>query len=296
MKIRLAPEVAAALHEGKAIVALESTIVVHGFPEPDNLSLGLALEGAVRDAGAVPATIAILDGVPRIGLSADELAAVSCGRDMAKCSTRDIAALIARGTSGATTVAATAFLAQRVGIRVFATGGIGGVHRGGGDVSADLAELARSPIAVVSAGAKAILDLPATLEALETEGVPVVGYACGEFPAFYTAKSGLALDHRFDDLAALARMVSTHLALGRGGVLVCNPPPADAAIDPAEVERLVGQAVAQAEAEQIVGKALTPYLLKALNAASGGRTLRCNEALAIANARLGGRLAVALCA
>lgn len=296
MDFRVLPEVERALARSKPVVALESTILAHGFPYPENLAVGRALEAAVREAGAVPATIVILDGVPRIGLNAAEIERVAREPGLAKCSTRDIAALVAAGASGATTVAATAYLAHRAGIQVFATGGIGGVHRGGNDVSADLIELSRTPVAVVSAGAKAILDLPATLEALETQGVPVVGHGCDEFPAFYAAKSGLKLDHRFDDVADLARMVKAHLSLAAGGVLVCNPPPADAALAATEVESLVSRAVADAQKAGIGGKSLTPFLLKTLNAASGGRTLACNRALAISNARLGGLLAAALCA
>jgi len=297
MEFRATPEIRYALENARPVVALESTIVAHGFPAPDNLAVGTALEAAVREAGAVPATIAVIDGVPKIGLARPELERLAADPGLAKCSTRDIAALMTGRKSGATTVAATAYLAHAAGIRVFATGGIGGVHRGsGGDISADLVEIARSPVAVVSAGAKAILDLPATLEALETLNVPVVGFGCDEFPAFYSATSGLKLDHRFDEVGALAKMVDNHLRLARGGLLVCNPPPAEAALGRAEVEDLVALAIADARKAGIVGKAVTPYLLKTINALSGGRTLVCNKALAISNAGLGGRLAAALCA
>jgi len=296
MEIRLSRDVERVLGRGGPAVALESTLVAHGFPAPDNLAVGRALEDEVRKAGAVPATIAVLEGVARIGLAEAELERLATDPGIAKASTRDLAALAAKGTSGATTVAATAYLAARAGIRVFATGGIGGVHRGGADISADIGEIARSAVCVVSAGAKAILDLPTTFEALESAGIPVVGFSCGEFPAFYTARSGLALDHRFDDVAALARAVGHHLGLGRGGLLVCNPPPAEAALPADDVERWIADALEQGRKDGIAGKAVTPYLLKALNAASRGRTLACNRALALSNASLGGRLAVALCA
>ena len=296
MEIRLSREVERALGRGGPVVALESTLVAHGFPSPDNLAVGRALEGEVRAAGAVPATIAMLDGVACVGLGETELERLATDPQIAKASTRDLAALAARGSAGATTVAATAYLAARVGIRIFATGGIGGVHRGGADISADIGEIARSPVAVISTGAKAILDLPATFEALETAGIPVIGFGCDEFPAFYTAKSGLALDHRFDDVAVLARAIDFHLGLGLGGVVVCNPPPAASALDRGDIKRWISAALEKARASGVTGKAVTPYLLKAINEASRGRTLACNRALALSNASLGGRLAAALCA
>ncbi len=298
MEASYAAEVEAALRRGAPVVALESTLVAHGFPPPDNLEVGRALEAAVRAEGAVPATVAVLDGTIRVGLAEAELERVAGARDIEKCSLRDLATLCAGGRSGATTVAATLRIAAGAGIAVFATGGIGGVHRRHGgplDVSADLYELSRSPVAVVSAGAKSILDLPATLELLETLGVPVIGYACDEFPAFHSAASGLALAHRADDLDALAAVVRSQRELDLpGGLLVCNPPPAEAAMEADELDRLVAQGLAEAEARAVSGPELTPFLLAALDRLSGGRTRAVNRALAESNARLAAKLAVAL--
>ncbi len=295
--LQVSDEVRAALGAGRAVVALESSLIAHGFPRPDNLDLARSLESTVRARGAVPATVALLDGRARIGLDSRSLARLAEDTGVAKCSVRDLAYLLATGNSGGTTVAATARLAAAAGIAVFATGGIGGVHRGGNhqlDVSADLVEFARAPVAVVASGAKALLDLPATLEVLETQGVPVVGYRTSEFPAFYTAASGLTLAQRCDDLATLAAVVRTHLGLGAGGILVCNPPPAALALAPAEVEALVEAALGEAASAGIVGPAVTPYVLAALGRLSGGRTRAVNRALILANAELGADLAVAL--
>jgi pseudouridine-5'-phosphate glycosidase len=299
MVLRLSDEVAAALAAGGAVVALESTIVAHGFSRPDNLAVGQALETAVREAGAVPATIAVLDGIAHIGLTAADLARLAGDDGIGKASSRDLPHLLATGASGATTVASTMFLAAKAGIRVFATGGIGGVHpREPGaalDVSADLAELARSPVVVVCAGAKSILDLPATVEALEALGVPVIGYGCDEFPAFHARSSGLALRQRVDDPATLARVVAAQAALGLpGGMLVCQPPPADAAVARNVLDGWIGAALAEAAARGVRGAAVTPFLLAALDRLSGGRSKRVNRALAVANARLAGELAAAL--
>jgi pseudouridylate synthase len=294
--LEVAPEVAEALAAGRPVVALESTLIAHGLPYPDNLEVASALEAAVREAGAVPATIAVLGGRARIGIDADGLERLAGGRAV-KAGAADLPVAIAAGADAATTVSATCVLAARAGIRVFATGGIGGVHRGAPeDVSSDLATLARSPVAVVSAGAKAILDLPRTLEALETLGVTVVGYQAAEFPAFYTRGSGLALEHRADSPAALARIVRARLDLDQGGVLVANPIPAEAALDPAEIAGHIDAALAAAEAAGVRGKALSPYLLAHLARATGGRAVAANRALAVANARLGGALAAALAA
>jgi pseudouridine-5'-phosphate glycosidase len=288
------PEVAEALSTGRPVVALESTLIAHGLPYPHNLETARNSEAIVRESGAVPATVGVIAGRLRVGLTAAELERFAQARGIAKLSGRDIAAAIAGGGDGATTVAGTLVAAELAGIRVFATGGIGGVHRGGAsrlDVSADVLELARRPVAVVSAGAKAILDLEATLEVLETQGVPVIGYGTSEFPAFYCRRSGLMLGARADDPDTLARVMRAHWALGLGGLVVANPPPETAALDPAEIETLVLQALEAAKSAALTGKALTPFLLERLNAASGGRTLEANRDLIQANAALGAEIA-----
>lgn len=298
MRVAISEEVQTALDAGGPVVALESTILSHGFPWPQNLELAQALEEAVRQEGATPATIAVLDGVPRVGLDRAALERLTQGSGIAKASARDIPALVARGDSGATTVAGTAMLAALAGIRVFATGGIGGVHRGAQhslDISADLREIARSPVAVVSAGAKAILDLPLTLELLESLGVPVVGFGTWDFPAFYTRTSGCTLPQRVDDLPTLARLTQSHLSLGRGGLLVCNPIPEADALDSQQVEAWIQIALEEAERSQIAGKALTPFLLATLLKLSQGATLPANRALVMHNARLAAGLAVQMC-
>lgn len=273
-------------------VALESTIIAHGLPWPVNLDVARALEATVRAAGAEPATVAVIDGEIRIGLTDDELAALARnGARYAKAGATDLAVHLARKSSAATTVSATAVLAARAGIRVFATGGIGGVHRGdSGDVSHDLVALARTPIAVVSAGAKAILDLPRTLEMLETLGVLVIGYRTSELPAFYSRNSGLALEHRADSIDDLARIVRAHWQLGGGGILVANPIPE---ADSIELATTIEAAIAAAGTEHVSGKALTPFLLARIAAATP-RALEANRALAIADAAVAGELAVAL--
>jgi pseudouridine-5'-phosphate glycosidase len=296
MELRPSPEVAATQADGAPLVALESTILAHGLPWPDNLEVGLALEAEVRAGGAVPATIAVLDGVARIGLDAAELERVAReGHALRKAGAADLPVAAARGASAATTVSATCVLAARAGIRVFATGGIGGVHRGdAGDVSSDLGTLAREPIAVVSAGAKAILDLPRTLEMLETLGVLVLGFGTDEFPAFYTRGSGLPLEHRVDATDAVAAILRARWALGQGGVLVANPIPAAAALDRTTIDAAIADALAAADADRIRGKALTPFLLAQLARATGGASIRANRALALNNAGLGAEIAVAL--
>jgi len=294
--VHLSETVRAALARGAPVLALESTIVAHGLPWPDNLDVGRALEAAARDAGAVPATIAVFDGVARIGLSDAQLERLArdAGR-FAKAGAADLAVVIARGASAATTVSATCVLAAHAGIRVFATGGIGGVHRGEAlDVSSDLATLARTPIAVVSAGAKSILDLARTLEVLETLGVLVLGYGTDEFPAFYTRESGLRLEHRCETPDAVARVLAARWALGQGGVLIANPIPAEAALPAAMIERAIETAVASAAQRGIGGKALTPFLLAELAAATAGASVRANRALALNNVRVGAALAQAL--
>lgn len=297
LPLDLAPEVAEAIAARGAVVALESTIVAHGLPYPDNLAVARELEAAVRAGGAVPATIAVVGGRVRVGLDEAALSELAeNGARFAKTGAGELAVHLARAADAATTVSATAVLAARAGIRVFATGGIGGVHRGGtGDVSHDLPALARTPIAVISAGAKAILDLPRTLETLETLGVLVVGFGTDELPAFYTRGSGLRLDHRVDDAGTLAAMCQMRWeGLQQGGVLVCNPIPEAAALDAAMIEREIGEALAAADAERVSGKRLTPYLLARLARVTGGAAVIANRALAVNNATVGAALAVAL--
>jgi pseudouridine-5'-phosphate glycosidase len=293
----LAPEVAAAHAAGRPLVALESTLIAHGLPWPDNLAIARELEATVRAARAVPATIAVVDGRCHVGVSSDALERIARdGARFAKAGATDLAVHVARGSSAATTAGATAVLAARAGIRVFATGGIGGVHRGDdGDVSHDLVVLSRTPIAIVSAGAKAILDLPRTVEALETLGVLVIGYRTGEFPAFYTRASGVVLDHRADtatELAAIAR--ARWDELGAGGILVCNPIPDAAALDATAIDIAIATALAEATAAGIAGKPLTPFLLARLAQATGGASIRANRALVLHNAEVAAELAVAL--
>ena len=297
MPLVFAPQVAAARAAGRPIVALESTIIAHGLPWPDNLAIAHELEATVRAGGGIPATIAVVDGQPCIGLPTETLEHLARdGRQFAKAGATDLAVHIARGTSAATTVSATAVLAARAGIAVFATGGIGGVHRGDtGDVSHDLVALSRTPIAVVSAGAKAILDLPRTVELLETLGVLVIGYRTGELPAFYTRSSGIALDHRVDTAAELAAIARARWAdPGAGGILVCNPIPDAAALDATAIDAAISTALADATAAHITGKPLTPFLLSRLAEVTGGASIRANRALAIHNAAVATALAVAL--
>jgi pseudouridylate synthase len=296
----IAPDVAAAFAAGRPVVALESTIIAHGLPYPDNLAVARELEATIQRHGAVPATIAVVDGIPHVGLAPETLELLA--RDGAACfgkaTTTDLAVHTARGTSAATTVSATALLAARAGIRVFATGGIGGVHRGDtGDVSHDLVALSRIPIAVVSAGPKAILDLPRTLELLETLGVLVVGFRTAELPAFYTPSSGLALDHRADTFAELATIARHHWdpsLAGGHGILVCNPIPGAAALPAAIIDAAIAQALADAARSNITGKRLTPFLLARLADVTAGASVRANRALALHNAEVAAGLAVAL--
>jgi pseudouridine-5'-phosphate glycosidase len=297
--IKPAEEVVEALAQRRPVVALESTIVAHGMPWPRNLETARALEAAVREAGAVPATIAVIGGKPRIGLSPPALERLARdGARFAKLSRADLAFAVAEGRDGATTVAATMFLASLAGIRVFATGGIGGVHRGveaSWDISADLAELARTPVAVVCAGAKAILDLPKTLEMLETLGVPVVGYRTDEFPAFWSCGSGLRVPLRLDDAASVARLIETQRRLRLGaGVLVANPIPAEAEIPREKIEPAIAAALLEAQRRRIEGKAVTPFLLERVLDGTEGRSLEANIALARNNAGIAAEIAVAL--
>ncbi len=293
----LSPEVAEAKAVGRAIVALESTVISHGLPWPDNLKLAQELETIVRQHGAVPATIAIIEGHVKAGLSPHEMERLATGdTPVRKVSRRDFGSVIARREYGATTVAGTMLVAYMAGIHIFATGGIGGVHRGAAwDVSADLPELSRTPVAVVCAGTKAILDLPRTLEWLETYGVPVVGYQTHEFPAFYTPTSGLMLQDCVHNPREAAALLSAHWGFGmRSGVLVTAPIPTSAALDPAKIEADIQQALADADAQHVVGKDITPFLLSRLVEISGGESLQANLALLRNNASVAAQIAVEL--
>lgn len=294
----LSPEVAEAQRAGRPLVALESTIIAHGMPWPQNLQTGRHLEAEVRRHGAVPATIAVLGGRLKAGLTDAELQLLAQrGAQVAKASRRDLARLMATGADGATTVAATMIVAARAGIRVFATGGIGGVHRGAEtslDISADLLELAQTPVAVVCAGAKSILDLGLTLEVLETHGVPVIGYRTGTLPAFYVRDSGFALEQRLDDPEAVARTMHAQWSLGlQGGLVIANPIPAEHEMPRARIDAAITQALAEAQAQGIQGKASTPFLLARVAALTGGDSLAANIALVLHNAALAAQVAVA---
>lgn len=291
------PEIAEALAASRPVVALESTVISHGLPRPHNLETARKMEAAVRGEGAVPATIGLLDGRLIVGLTRSEIELLATAEHVGKVSRRDLAAVLNSRKPGATTVAATMIIASQAGIQIFATGGIGGVHRGAQntfDVSADLHELARTPVAVICSGAKVILDLPRTLELLETLGVPVVGYGTSQFPAFYVQESGLPLDSRVDLPQEAARLIAVQWALGvNSGIVFCNPPPAASALPRHEVESRIDAALNSASAAGIQGKAVTPYLLDHLAKASGGRTLATNIALLISNARVAAQIAVA---
>ncbi|MBB3949596.1 pseudouridine-5'-phosphate glycosidase [Aureimonas jatrophae] len=296
--VRPSPAVAAALAESRPVVALESTIITHGMPWPDNLAMARGVESLVRENGAEPATIVVMDGEVRVGLDDGDLEKLAQARDVLKLSRADLAYGVSSGRTGSTTVAATMIGAHLAGIRVFATGGIGGVHRDAEtsfDISADLDELARTPVIVVSAGAKAILDLKKTFEVLETKGVPVVGYGCDELPAFWSRDSGIATPIRLDSPEAIARFQATREALGiDGGMLVANPLPQEHEIDSATIGSWIGQALADASSNAISGKAATPYLLKRIFELSQGRSLASNIELVRSNARLASAIAVAL--
>jgi len=294
--ISLSPEVQEALAAGRPVVALESTIITHGMPYPKNVETALRVEQTVRATGAVPATCAIIGGKLKAGLSTAEIELLGrCGAEVPKASRRDISWLVSQGLDGATTVASTMIIAHLAGIRVFATGGIGGVHRGATntmDISADLQELARTPVAVVCAGAKSILDLELTLEYLETFGVPVLGYQTDEFPAFYTRQSGFRVDYRIDTPGAVARLLQTKWELGlQGGVIVANPVPEAYQLDPVVIEQAITAALADAEHAGIKGKAVTPFLLARVEQLTGGQSLAANIELVCNNARLAGEIA-----
>jgi pseudouridine-5'-phosphate glycosidase len=296
--IHLHPEVASAFREGLPVVALESTLITHGLPWPENLETARAAEAAVRAEGAVPATIAVWLGRPTVGLTSAELETLAENREVLKASRRDLAAAVAAGRTAATTVAATMFLARRAGICLFATGGIGGAHRDTGpawDISADLGELARTPVAVVCAGAKSILDIPRTLEILETNGVPVVGYGTAEFPGFFLHSSGQPVSARVDTPVQAAALLAAHWQLEGAGVVLAQPLAADLALDEGEWSEALVKAERMAAAAGVRGAALTPFLLARLAEITEGKTLQANQALVVANARLAGQVAKALC-
>jgi pseudouridine-5'-phosphate glycosidase len=295
--IDVRPQVAGALREGRPVVALESTLIAHGLPWPLNLETAREAEAVVRQIGSVPATVAVWRGRPTVGLSDAEIESLARGDGVSKAARRDLAGLVAQGASAATTVSATMLLAYTAGIRVFATGGIGGAHReaaGPWDVSADLVELARTPVAVVCTGAKSIVDIPRTLEILETLGVPVVGFGTHEFPAFYLRTSGRPVSARTDTAEQAAALVSAHWRLAGAGVVLAQPLPAEHALDPEQFEGALLNAEKEATARGVRGKDLTPFLLAHLAEATGGRTLRANQALVVANARLAAEVAQAL--
>jgi len=295
-KLNIHPDVEAALVEKKAVVALESTLITHGFPYPDNIRIAHALEEEVRQQGAIPATIAILDGKITVGLTSKQLNVLAEAKDVRKCSRRDLAVAVARGETGATTVAGTMIVAHWAGIPIFATGGIGGVHRGQPfDESADLIELGRTPVTVVCAGAKAILDLPLTREVLETHGVPVIGYQTDELPAFYSRHSGLPVDLRVDTPREVVAIIQARDAMGiKGAILVTAPVPAQAEWPAAEAQVIIDQALAEAHGKGITGKAVTPYLLQQVSNLSNGRSKKANQALLLNNACLAAQIAIEL--
>lgn len=298
--LSLHPEVTDALSAGRPVVALESSVLAQGLPRPFNLETALAMGQAVRRAGALPATVAVMAGRLKLGLTPDELSQLAEMPDILKVSARDIAATLVEGGLGATTVAATLFIAALARVKVFATGGIGGVHRGAQqsfDISADLPEMARRPVAVVASGAKSILDLPATLEVLETLGVPVIGYGCRDFPAFHARTSGLPLTHGVENAVAAAALMKQHWALGNeSALLFANPVPQAAAIEASDLETWVAAALAVADDAGISGKAVTPFLLERLAMLSDGKSLAANQALLVDNAKIAAKIACAYAA
>lgn len=296
----VSPEVQQALADGKPVVALESTIISHGMPYPKNVETAMLVEKTIRDNGAVPATIAIIGGRLKAGLSPDEIEYLGkSGRKVAKASRRDLAAIVARGADGATTVTTTMIIAHMAGIKVFATGGIGGVHRGAEttmDISADLEELASTPVMVVCAGAKSILNLGLTLEYLETKGVPVIGYGTDELPAFYTRRSGFGVDYRVDNPQELAAMFRAQQELGmKGGMLVTNPIPEQYAMDKEVIDAAIDQAIAESVEKGIHGKETTPFLLARVVELTGGDSLESNIQLVLNNAVVAAKTAAELC-
>ncbi|SEH21338.1 pseudouridine-5'-phosphate glycosidase [Rhizobium sp. NFR12] len=300
LKPKLSPEVADALAKGGAIVALESTIITHGMPYPANLETALSVEAVVRENGAVPATIAVIDGELRVGLERDELEKLAQAKGVVKASGRDLAVAMVRGQTAGTTVSATMLLADLAGIEIFATGGVGGVHRGAEqtfDISADLTELGRTRTAVVCAGVKSILDIAKTLEYLETQRVPVIAYGTEDFPAFFTRQSGYKADHRLDTAEEIARAMYLHHQLGTGtGLLIANPIPEEAALTPDFIDGTIADAVREADERGIGRKELTPFLLARINELSKGESLKANIELVRNNARLAAKMAVAYAA
>ncbi|WP_370319383.1 pseudouridine-5'-phosphate glycosidase [Oricola sp.] len=295
--IQISPDVAEALADGNAVVALESTIITHGMPYPDNLAMARSVEAIIRENGAVPATIAVIDGTLHVGLDETQAEKLAQAQAPLKLSRADLAFAMAQGLTGGTTVAATMMAAHKAGIVVFATGGIGGVHRGAEesfDISADLGELARTPVTVVCAGAKAILDVPKTLEVLETHGVPVIAYRQDDFPAFWSRESGLAAPLRLDDPEEIAGFMAARRELagfGHGGVLIANPVPEADEIPAGEMNAVIEQAVTEATKAGVAGKAVTPWLLQRILDITEGRSLKTNIALVESNARLAARIA-----
>ncbi len=291
-------EVRQALDAGAPVVALESTIITHGFPYPANLECALEVERVVREEGATPATVGVVGGVLTVGIDREQIARFASAGATAKASRRDLPVLAAQGADGGTTVAATMVAAARAGIRVFATGGIGGVHRGAErtfDISADLTELARTDVAVVCAGAKSVLDIGLTLEYLETAGVPVIGYRTAQFPAFYTRTSGHAAPHRADTPAEVARIIEAKHGMGlAGGVVVANPIPAPYALDDALIESVIDSALSEAGSAGVEGSAVTPFLLARIHTVTGGASEEANKQLVYANARLASSIAAAI--
>jgi pseudouridine-5'-phosphate glycosidase len=296
MPYHIASEVIKALDVGWPVVALESTVISHGLPFPDNLGVAHGMEAAIRGEGAIPATVAVLGGQVHVGLDNAQLERLARGQDVRKTSRRDLPLVVGLGLDGGTTVSATMYVAHQVGIQLFATGGIGGVHRGlPFDVSTDLTELGRTPVTVVCAGAKAILDLPLTREVLETQGVPVVGYGSDDMAAFYSRSSGLPADVRADTPAQVASIIRARRELGlQNGILVTVPVPAEDEILPGEIEGAIAQATHEAEAQAIVGAALTPFVLSRLAELTRGRSVRTNVSLLLNNARIAARIAAEL--
>ena len=295
----LSPEVAEALRAGRPVVALESTIISHGMPYPQNVETAMKVEATIRENGAVPATIAVIGGRLKAGLAPEQIEYLGKkGRGVAKASRRDLPVLVAQGKDGATTVTTTMIIAAMAGIKVFATGGVGGVHRGAEttmDISADLEELAQTPVMVICAGAKSILDLGLTLEYLETKGVPVIGYGTEELPAFYTRRSGFKVDYRLDSPEELAAAFCAKMEMGlKGGMLVTNPIPEEYSMDPDRINAAIDEAVAEAKAKGIKGKETTPFLLAKIKDLTGGDSLASNIQLVLNNARLAARTAALL--
>ena len=291
-------EVRKALKDGRPVVALESTLISHGFPYPENLKVAGEMEEIIRGCGVMPATIAIIKGKMKVGLTRSEMEFMATSEDILKASKRDLAVIIAKGLNGATTVAATMIVAERAGIKVFATGGIGGVHRGAEktfDISADLQELARTPVAVVCSGAKSILDLPLTKEYLETMGVPVIGFGSKELPAFYCRESGMKVDYVVNNEVEAAKIIRAMQDLGLGGgIIIANPIPEEYALSMEYMNEMIEEAIESAEKEGIKGKKLTPYLLNKIKELTGGKSLKANIELVKNNARVAAKIACEL--